>query len=543
MFRSFWPVTLLCWGLCAAALLGMTGACSLKYHKAEADREVYKIIDSKWQDSFGQKVNYTISDAPPSPNDIKIEKAVPPSGVITLAQAVAMATAHNREYQRQKESLYLSALSLTLTRHKYARQWFGTIDGKYVKDVDNTGNNYEDVSVGTGEKGAGLEQMQLLGDGVLVTTSLAIDWIRFLAGDPRTSLRSVLSSSVAVPLLGAGAGKVAREELTQAERNVFYDIRSFNRHRKTFVVSIVNDYYRVLQRRDEVTNAENDYIRRVESKERLDMEAEAGRVPPFQVDQAETDVLRAQDSYVRAQQTYEQRLDQFKITLSLPTDANIVLDQNELKALEKIGVSELDYIPEAAIETALLRRLDLANSADWIDDALRGVLLAADGLGPQLNLTGGLNVSSREETDFTQLQFHQGSYTAGFNTDLPLDRKAQRNAYRQALIALEQRQREYESDMDNIKLEVRSRYRQLREAAERYQIQKNNLEVAKRRVESTKLLSAAGRVDALDLLLAQDALLEAQNNVTAALVDHLVAKLSFYRDVGILQVRPDGMWQ
>jgi hypothetical protein len=62
-------------------------------------------------------------------------------------------------------------------------------------------------------------------------------------------------------------------------------------------------------------------------------------------------------------------------------------------------------------------------------------------------------------------------------------------------------------------------------------------------VESTTFLLQAGRVTTRDLLESQDALLEAQNSVTAALVDHAIAKLSFFRDVGILQVKPDGMWE
>ena len=53
----------------------------------------------------------------------------------------------------------------------------------------------------------------------------------------------------------------------------------------------------------------------------------------------------------------------------------------------------------------------------------------------------------------------------------------------------------------------------------------------------------AGRVITRDLLESQDALVEAQNNVTDALVTHLVAKLNFFQDVGILQVRPDGLWE
>ena len=535
MFCEFRTVRFLCRVLCAAVVFGSAAGCSPEYHKAEADEEVYKIIDGKWQDGFGQKANYTISDVPPSPNDVRIERAVPSSGVISLARAVAIATAHNRAYQGQKEELYISALRLTLTRHKYARQWFGTIDGRYVSKEGD-----EDVSV---EGKSGFDHTQLLAGGVQVGTGIAIDWVRFLAGDPRTTLGSVLSASLAAPLLGSGAGRVAREQLTQAEREVLYKIRSFNRYRKSFVVSIVSDYYGVLRQRDKVANAENNYKRVAESKERLQAEAEAGRKPRFEVDQAEQKLLKARDNYVRAQQRYEQELDKFKMELSLPTDADVELDQNELKALEEIGIGEPDYTPEAAIETALLRRLDLANSADGIDDAVRSVMLTADGLGVELNLLGETFVDSGEGTDLAGLQFHRGTYGLGLEADLPLDRKAQRNAYREAIIALERQQRKYENDMEEVKLNVRQAYRKLQEAAERYGIQRSSLELAEKRVESTSLLLDAGRAKTRDLLDSQDDLLEAQNNLTAALVDHIVAKLSFFRDVGILQVRPDGMWQ
>lgn len=533
MFFRFQLIVLVGVGVCAAALVVMAGGCSKEYHKADADKEVYKIIDSKWQEGFGQKVNYTISDVPASPNDIQIEKGVLPSRAISLAQAVAMATAHNREYQSQKEELYLSALDLTLVRHDFATKWLGTFDGKYTRDSADETLEYE------GELGF----KQLLADGAQISASIAYDWLRYLTGDPRASIGSVLSATLVQPLLRGSGRKVVQEKLTQTERETLYQIRAFSRYRKTFVVSIVNDYYRVLQRRDEVTNAENNYKRRFESKERLDMEAAAGIRPPFEADQAEQEVLRAKDGYVRAQQTYKQQLDEFKIRLALPTDANVVLDQNELKALEQIGISEPEYTSDMAIETALIRRLDLATSMDRIDDALRKVMVAADGLGPELDFVGSLEVGSTPKTDYSRLQFHEGTYSFGLSADLPFDRKAERNAYRQALIGLQQQRREYEDFTDTVKLQVRQAYRQLEEAAERYHIQKNNLELAKKRVESTSMLLEAGRATTRDLLESQDALLEAQNSVTDALVAHSIAKLSFFRDVGILQVRPDGMWR
>jgi outer membrane protein TolC len=532
MFFNFRPARFFLCGLCATIILGMVSACGPEHYKAEADKEVYKIIDGKWKDSFGQKVNYTISDVPPSPNDVQIEKSVPSSGVITLAQAAAMATAHNRDYQRQKEELYLMALDLTLERHQFAIQWFGTFDSKYTRgDADETL-----------EHQAGLGFNQMLADGAQISASIAYDWLRYLTGDPRASIGSVLSATVTQPLLRGAGRRIAQENLTQAERNVLYQIRTFNRYRQEFVVSIVGDYYRVLQRRDAVTNAENNYKRRVESRQRLEMEADAGRTNRFEVDQAKQRELDAMNNYVQAQQMYQQGLDYFKIRLALPTDAKVELDQNELKALEKVGVGQPNYTVDTAVETALLERLDLATSMDRIDDALRKVMVAADGLGADLNLTGGMNVGSTPPTDYGRLQFHHGTYELGFEASLPLDRKQERNVYREALITLEQQQRQYDNDEDTVKLEVRQAYRDLQQAAESYDIQRNSLNLAQTRVDSTTLLLAAGRLTTRDLLEAQDALLLAQNNLTAALVDHAIAKLSFFRDIGILQVRPDGMW-
>jgi len=521
------------WVLCTIIIFGLAGGCSTEHYKEQADKEVYKIIDNKWQHSYGPKVNYTISDVTPSPNDINIEKAVPKSGVITLAQAVATATAHNREYQSQKETLYLTALDLTLARHQFARQWFGTIDASYTR-------NSADESVGSD---AELGFNQLLATGAQISTSIAIDWARFLTGDPRTSLGSVLSATVVQPLLRGSGRLVVQENLTQAERNALYQIRSFNHYRKTFVASIVEEYYSVLQRREEVANAKSNYDMQVESKRRLDMYAEAGRVDRFDVDEAEQSMLRAENNWVAAQQRYEQALDQFKIRLAEPTDADIKLDPNELEALKEVGISEPNYALDAAVETALARRLDLANSADRVDDAERKVKVAADNLGAELNLIGSATVDSTPDTDFARLQFHQGTYGLGLEADFPFNRKAERNAYREAIIAFTQQKREYQNYVDEVKLEVRDAYRRLREQAESYRIQKLSLELAQKRVESNEMLLDAGRIPVRLLLDSQNALVEAQNNYTGALVNHTVTKLNFFSNIGVLQVRPDGMWE
>ena len=538
MFCKFQPVKLLSWALGIAVILSFVGACSPEHYKADADEEVYKIIDSKWQDDFGIKANYTISDYndPASPNDVEIAEMIPESGVINLQQAVEIATKFNRDYQTDKETLYKSALTLTGIRYDYALRWFGTIDGTYT---DNK-SGVDDVTIKTSGE---VDKTQLFLDGVLFNVNIAVDWLRYLTGDPRTTLGSVLSGEVEVPLLGAGAGKVRQENLTQAERSVLYDIRTFNRERKTFVIGIISDYYGVLQARDRVDITEASYKRQIDSVNQLKMEVDVGQRAPSDVDEAMQNLLSAENKLVRDQQSYEQALDRFKIRLSLPTDANIVLDQNELKALEEIGISRPEYTEEEAMEMALSRRLDLANTKDSLEDSTRKLELAAEGLGIELNISGSTNVNSADKTNFDRLQFHRGRYELAFGADLPLDRKDERNAYREALISMEQQQRSYDEEVENVKLDVRQAYRDLAETAETYRIQKIGLELARRRVEEQKLLLEYGRGIIRLLLETEDDLVQAQNDLTGALVNHTIAKMSFFRDVGILQVKPDGMWE
>ena len=369
-----------------------------------------------------------------------------------------------------------------------------------------------------------------------------MDWARFLTGDPRTTLASVLRTTVTVPLLRGSGRDIVQEQLTQAERNALYQIRTFNRFRKTFVVTIVSAYYRVLQQNNVVTNAWNNYQRRVELRKRSEKEAETGRTPWFEVDQAEQRELDARDGYVSEEQQYKQRLDEFKILLALPTDADVDLDSNELEALEEIGIRQPAYTQEMAVETGLLGRLDLANSADRVDDAVRKIVVAIDGLKGDLNLVGSLNVASAGKRDYGKLEFERGIYSLGIESDLPLDRKAERNIYRESLILLEQVRRDYQETEDRVKLQIRQSYRELEEGAKLYKIRKIGLELARKRIESMPMLLKTGRAKTRDMLESQDALIVAEDALTAALVDHTIAKLNFFSDIGVLQVRPDGMW-
>ena len=503
----------------------MAGCFTPKQYADQADADTYGIIDEKWDPKIGDKIDYTL-EAPDA------TKAPPVTGRVSLARAVGVATKRNRGYQRQKELLYSQALELTLERHRFARQPLASLGGDYNRNADGE-------SVG----GAAVVAVnQALADGAQIGVSIAMNWLEYLTGDSRSSLTTVLGASVTQPLMRGFGRKVVQEGLTQSERDTFYQIRSFNRFRKTFVVSIVTDYFSVLQALDRVENDRLNYENLLASQRRVEMMADTGRIPRFQAGEVRQSVLQSQDRYNRSNEAYKSLLDQFKVRLALPADADITLDGKELKKLEARGVAEPKVVLASAVTAGLKLRLDLANTRDAVDDADRKVAVAADALRAELNLTARADIPSADPRDFTRMKWHKGRYGLGLEVDLPLDRKSERNIYRQSIITLVDSKRKYDQHADEVRLDVRQAHRDLLKAHKSYKIQQTSLKLAEKRVDMQLILLQEGRATTRNYLDAQEDLLQAQNAKTGALVEFTLASMRFYRDIGLLSVRPDGMW-
>lgn len=501
-------------------------------HKKNTDEQVYDIIDNKWEDDFGPQVNYKISDTQPEPNSIKIEKVLPESGILDIPTAVGFATAFNRSYQLERENLYVQALDLRLIRHNYANQFFGITGGGYSQDGD-------DQAIGT-DGSFGFNR--LLPSGTRIGAGLSMASVDILSGNLRGGLSSILDITASVPLMRGSGQDIVMEELTQTERDTLYQMRSFARFRQEFVVSIIAEYYRVVQLKDYAQKARENY-RSLNSiyQQAVDL-AEYGRLPKYELDQARQSKLDARNTAISAENKYEEALDDFKFTLSLPANIRFELDIEELEALAEKGIKIPDFREQEVIKTALNHRLDLANKIDAVDDAYRKTIITADMLRPDLNLLVSASPVSRTQGDWRTLETQRSEYLADIELSFPLDRVAEQNAYRKALITYNQRLREQEQRTDRVILEVRQSLRAFQEAAELYENHKEALELAEERLANTMELLRYRRADIRDVLDAREDLFDASNEVTEALVNYTIAMLNFYRDTGIIQIKADGMW-
>ena len=520
---------LLLWLCIIAAIINLTGcAKTAQQYKQQADEEVYETIDSTWKQTDIEKVEYNIEQADIN-KSVRIAGKLPPSGILTLTDAVKIAIENNRQYQTEKETLYIKALDLTLMQHLYGPNRFltakGGFDGSQASDKINA-----DITYGFN---------RLFKGGTRMTSSVALAWSEILTGNLRSGFGAIFSTMIDKPLMRGSSRQIAMENLTQAQRDTLYQIRSFSRYRKEFVVSIITDYYRLLAFRDIAENARSNYDTLNDTYTRMQKFVSNGRIGQHELEQAHQDRLKAWDTYINAEKLYKQMLDDFKIAMSISPVNSFQLDHTQLDLLAKQTLPPPSFSETEAIKTATAQRLDLMNTADAIEDARRKVIVAEDLLRAELNIVA----ASRTQPSLDITLNHTDDISAGLELDLPLDRKAERNQYRKAIISLQQQTRDHAQAIDNVEHAIRQAYRDLTNAAETYRLQNDSLDLASERFKSTSLLMQYDRASTRDILDAQKDFIQAKNAATKALIDYTIAMLNFYRDTGVLQIKPDGMWQ
>jgi len=490
------------------------------------------------------------------------KKSVPADGAevqITLLQALQIAARNNREYQLAKETVFIAALDLDLESQEFRNTYVGLLGG--VLSHDESGASPVGGSVGSGS----VSWSRRFRSGAALTGRLGVDLARLLTRGYGSSTGIFADASISVPLL-RGAGKhIVTEDLTQAQRDVIYSLHALERHKRTLAVEVATDYLGVLQQADQIKNATESHDRLVMAAERAKARWKADRLLKTELEETQQDVLRARDRVITARNRYQGQLDALKITLGLPTDAGVVLERKELNDLvdqaqaavgEKANAAgeastkpgKLELPVDKAIKLALDNRLDLRTAQGRVVDAQRGVVVAADGLKADLTLTGGMVMGAERGVtsgglDNAKLRPEKGVYSATVTSGLPWERTAERNAYRTSYITLEQVTRAVQALEDNIKLSIRDALRTLAQTRKSFVIQSSAVKLASSRVTGTKLLFKLERVEMQEVLKAQEALVQAQDAATAALVNYRIAELQLQRDMGVLKVDEKGLWR
>lgn len=240
----------------------------------------------------------------------------------------------------------------------------------------------------------------------------------------------------------------------------------------------------------------------------------------------------------------------------LINDINIVMVQVDavisVQAQTKVYRIELPPVllnEEQSLDYAKTYRLDLQNQLGQVTDSWRKVWVAANALRGSVNINATANVA----TDPSQphpLDFASNAslYTLGFQFDGPLNRLAERNAYRVSLINFQRAKRSYMALSDTVEQQIRRDLRQLRQLRLNFEISRQSLLVATRQVESARLAlinpDRAQNTDTLattnQLLTALGNLVNARNALAGTYINYEQQRVQLLLDLEALQLDQRG---
>ncbi len=507
--------------------LGLVGCRTASELVVEADGEVYAVVAEKRAELLAVDP-FTIDSPAQALRDELIAGAeLEP---LDLADLLIIAADNSRNYQSERENLYLTALDFTLERWAFSA----------IGDASSAASI---AGVGGSTTSKGLTNIfglsKLFETGMVIAADIGTS---IVSVDGRSAWNATSNAVLTItqPLWRGADSEIVTEDLVQAERNVVYEARSYERFRRTFAVDIAALFFGILRQRDTLENERENFRGLTRLRERNEAFAEAGRLNEIQVDQASQDELRARDRVIGALRNLEASLDDFKFVLGLPTEVALPIEEGDWLMLERWPFLLVEIDEDLAIDVALEQRLDHATIVDQLEDIELDARIAADNLRAGIDFFA-VNTNSSRVDDPDDYSSELRTWAFGIDIDWPIDLLPERNAYRASLIAVDRAKRAIEASRDDIIASVRANRRDVEAARESYEIQIRAVELAERRVQSTELNLEAGRADTRDVLESQESLVLARNSLTAALVGYILSGLELYQDMELLRVTPAGI--
>ena len=451
---------------------------------------------------------------------------------IGIVGALRTAQESAREFVFAEEEYILAVIRLLIQRHLWSPRFFN--DTTFQSDFTSIDGRYTTALSVINELRA-TQRLPYGGDLEARFVTQAAQQLIDIAGDEYTqSAQLVLSADV--PLL-RDAGLIAQEELIQANREVIYAARTFERFRRTLLVSIASDYFDLVAQLGVINNLKRQVFSFEELFRQRQAEVEAERVPAFESQNVRQRLLDAQASLESARESYRLSLDRFKIRLGLPIETNLVITPDAL-ILPDPALS-----PAEAARLATVYRLDFQNTRDRVDDARRGVRNAQNQLLPDLDFfaSATLNTDSgldAEESSRPNFDLDDTDYRVGVTFGLPLDREIERLNLRSSQIALFRDERGYDEDRDQIILDARAAVREVERARNDLALRQLAVNINQRRLDELEI--RADEIDTQDRIDAQTDQLQLENSLEDAKRSLRISILQYLLSTGQLRVNPDG---
>lgn len=263
--------------------------------------------------------------------------------------AIQIALVNSPEYQTALENIYMSALNVSLRRYDFDIH-YGLGVGAYY-DTGFHGNGT--ISL---ESNASASRYSAFGGTLAASLANSVVWTVGDSGSSGIST-TLLNMSLVQPLLRRFGRAYALESLTQTERGFICNLRTMERFRQGFyvntmvggmglaapgtgtasiggvegMISSAGNLYGLIFQQLRLENQKHNVSDLQYSMDRMEALYMADRLARTQVDQTRQSLLSAQINLMNAENSYQNSLDQYKMSIGLPPGLKAVVRDNMLE--------------------------------------------------------------------------------------------------------------------------------------------------------------------------------------------------------------------
>ncbi len=273
--------------------------------------------------------------------------------VLNLRNVVRVGLRNSRDFQGEREELYLTALDVSYERFRFDAQFALNTGPAYVANGSlRTNNSTPDGRLGVITDGS-VRMLAATGGQLIADFANTLVWE--FNGDTVHTANSLLNFGILQPLLRQGGRLWVLEQLTASERRLLANVRQMEQFQHGFYIRVTSGrnagegpsrggsvggnglgllagspsgrvgapradgLMGLLEEQQRIRNLEANIARLRESLDQLEAAFDAGRISSrLQVDQARQALYSAQSSLLATRAAYATRLDSYKIELGLP---------------------------------------------------------------------------------------------------------------------------------------------------------------------------------------------------------------------------------
>ena len=313
---------------------------------------------------------------------------------LSLERAYQLALLHSPDLQSQYETLYESALDVSLERFGFDGQLFAGFNSFFTTQGRLApGGSQSNLSAALGANSEGIQFERLGITGANFVVGLANTIMFNFAGNNTQTANTILDFSLMQPLLQNAGRERILEALTQSERTLLANVRQLERFKRGFYLQVAigrdpgagpnltgnflgtpssgganaGGFLGLLEQQQQIRNQEFN-IRQLETVLNQFQEYhKSGLLDAVQLKLFETSFYLEQRTLLDAKTAYETSLDEFKSVLGLPPDLDVVIDDDFLDRFDLIS----DEINDRLIAIGDLRN-DVGEQLSEIDSAIVG---------------------------------------------------------------------------------------------------------------------------------------------------------------------------